>query len=114
MHNLKPLRISDIKVPTDNNLYVGTFWIPLRRVIEIHEKLSDLAQIAEISLPSVPEVASQENIYESIDIEDKPIDTDLENIILHCCSEIEALFSMDKDKQPLPLTEKSYALRSSK
>lgn len=104
-YNLKPLVISDIKVPTGNNLYVGTSWIPLRRVIQIHEKLSSLAQIAEISLPSVPEVASQENIYESIDIEDKPIDTDLENIILHCCSEIEALFSLDKDKKPLPLTE---------
>ena len=48
------------------------------RVIAIHEKLCNLAQIAQISLPSVPEVTSEENIYETIEIEDKPIDTDLE------------------------------------
>ncbi|GAB1295495.1 Cilia- and flagella-associated protein 54 [Apodemus speciosus] len=77
-YNLKPLKISDIKVPTGNNLFVGTSWIPLRRVIAIHEKLSNLAQIAQISLPSVPEVASEENIYETVELEDKPIDTDLE------------------------------------
>ena len=48
------------------------------RVITIHEKLSNLAQIAELSLPSVPEVTSNENIYESIEPEEKPIDTDME------------------------------------
>lgn len=48
------------------------------RVIAIHEKLSNLAQIAELSLPSVPEVASNENIYESVEPEEKSIDTDME------------------------------------
>lgn len=48
------------------------------RVIAIHEKLSNLAQIAELSLPSVPEIASEENIYESVDSEDKSADTDME------------------------------------
>ncbi|XP_076776112.1 cilia- and flagella-associated protein 54 isoform X3 [Arvicanthis niloticus] len=106
-YNLKPLKITDIKVPTGNNLCVGTSWIPLRRVIEVHEKLSNLAQIAEISLPSVPEVTSEEHIYESVESEDKTIDTDMENMILECCSEIAALFSTDKDKDkdPSPLTE---------
>ncbi|XP_031204941.1 cilia- and flagella-associated protein 54 isoform X3 [Mastomys coucha] len=106
-YNLKPLKISDIKVPTGNNLCVGTSWIPLRRVIAIHEKLSNLAQIAEISLPSVPEVTSEENIYETVEPKDKPIDTDLENMILQCCSEIAALFSTDDkdDKEPSPLTK---------
>jgi hypothetical protein len=51
-------------------------------VIAVHQKLSNLAQIAEISLPSVPEVTSEENIYETIEPEDKPIDTDLEVSIL--------------------------------
>ncbi|XP_028638870.1 cilia- and flagella-associated protein 54 [Grammomys surdaster] len=107
-YNLKPLKITDIKVSTGNNLCVGTSWIPLRRVIAVHEKLSNLAQIAEISLPSVPEVTSEENVYEAVEpsfIEDKPIDTDMENMILECCSEIAALFSTDKDKDPSPLTE---------
>lgn len=49
------------------------------RVISIHEKLSNLAQIAELSLPSVPEVAaSDENLYESVESEDKSVDTDME------------------------------------
>lgn len=48
------------------------------RVIAIHEKLSNLAQIAELSLPSVPEVASNENIYEPVEPEEKPVDTDME------------------------------------
>ncbi|XP_038170363.1 cilia- and flagella-associated protein 54 [Arvicola amphibius] len=102
-YNLKPLKISDIKMPTGNSLCVGTSWIPLNRVIAIHEKLSNLAQIAELSLPSVPEVASNENIYESVQPEDKPVDTDMENMILECCSEIMALFSADRE--PTPLTE---------
>ncbi|XP_052609079.1 cilia- and flagella-associated protein 54 isoform X1 [Peromyscus californicus insignis] len=102
-YNLKPLKISDIKVPTGNSVCVGTSWFPLNRVIAIHEKLSNLAQIAELSLPSVPEIASEENIYESVDSEDKSADTDMENMILECCSEIMALFSTDRD--PTPLTE---------
>ncbi|CAO2581415.1 Cilia- and flagella-associated protein 54 [Lemmus lemmus] len=102
-YNLKPLKISDIKVPTGNSLCVGTSWIPLNRVIAIHEKLSNLAQIAELSLPSVPEVASEENIYEPVEPENKLVDTDMENMILECCSEIMALFS--DDREPTPLTE---------
>ncbi|KAK7824935.1 hypothetical protein U0070_014141 [Myodes glareolus] len=74
-----------------------------QRVIAIHEKLSNLAQIAELSLPSVPEVASNENIYESVEPEEKAVDTDMENMILECCSEIMALFSVDRE--PTPLTE---------
>ncbi|KAL6084712.1 hypothetical protein STEG23_005795 [Scotinomys teguina] len=77
-YNLIPLKISDIKVPTGNNVCVGTSWIPLNRVISIHEKLSNLAQIAELSLPSVPEIASEENIYEAVEPEDKSADTEME------------------------------------
>ncbi|KAL1774964.1 cilia-and flagella-associated protein 54 [Sigmodon hispidus] len=100
-YNLKPMKISDIRVPTGNNLCVGTSWIPLNRVISIHEKLSNLAQIAELSLPSVPEVISEENIYESVEPEDKSIDTEIENMVLECCSEIAALFSNDRETTPL-------------
>lgn len=77
-YNLKPLKIFDTKVPTGNSLCVGTSWVPLNRVIAIHEKLSNLAQIAELSLPSVPEVASNENIYESVEPDEKAVDTDME------------------------------------
>ncbi|XP_055483799.1 cilia- and flagella-associated protein 54 [Psammomys obesus] len=100
-YNLKPLKITDIKVSTGNSVCVGNFWLPLNRVILIHEKLSNLAQIAEISLPSVPEVSSSESVYESIVSKDEPIDTDLENMILECCSEIEDLFSNNKELSPL-------------
>ncbi|XP_073940272.1 cilia- and flagella-associated protein 54-like [Castor canadensis] len=36
-------------------------------------------------------------------MEEKPVDTDLESMIIKCCSEIEALFVTDKE--PTPLTE---------
>ncbi|CAH7326520.1 Cfap54 [Phodopus roborovskii] len=96
-YNLKPLKISDIKVPTGNNLCVGTSWIPLNRVISIHEKLSNLAQIAELSLPSVPEIVSDENIYESVEPEDKSVDTDIEvpfDVSLPAIFSLERLFDL--------------------
>ncbi|XP_050995602.1 cilia- and flagella-associated protein 54 [Acomys russatus] len=102
-YNLKPLKITDIRVPTGNSVCVGTCWLVLNRVISIHEKLFNLTQIAEISLPSVPDVSSGENVYESVEPENKPVDTDMENMILECCSEITALFS--NDKEPMPLSE---------
>ncbi|XP_048196523.1 LOW QUALITY PROTEIN: cilia- and flagella-associated protein 54 [Perognathus longimembris pacificus] len=103
-YNVKPVKISDIKQSMSNNVYVGFLWVSLNRVISIHEKLSDLAQIAEISLPSVPEITSKGNINESLDVEEKPIDTDMENMIIECCSEIVSLFLSDGEKTPL--TEK--------
>lgn len=48
------------------------------RVISIHEKLSNLAQIAELSLPSVPEIILEENVYETVEPEDKIVDTDID------------------------------------
>lgn len=47
-------------------------------VITIHEKLSNLMQIAEISLPAVPEVSQDENVSEAQEIEVKWIDSELE------------------------------------
>lgn len=48
------------------------------RVITIHEKLSNLVQIAEISLPSAPEVTSNESESEIEEKEEKPIDAEME------------------------------------
>ena len=48
------------------------------RVISIHEKLSNLKQIAEISLPTTPEVASDENVSEMQEMEEKSIDKEME------------------------------------
>lgn len=48
------------------------------RVIAIHEKLSNLMQIAEISLPAVPEATPDENVSEAQEIEVKTIDKELE------------------------------------
>uniref|UniRef100_A0A2K6L1E4 Cilia and flagella associated protein 54 n=1 Tax=Rhinopithecus bieti TaxID=61621 RepID=A0A2K6L1E4_RHIBE len=101
-YNLKPLKISDVRHSTCNSTCVGSLWIPLNRVIAIHEKLSNLAQIAEISLPAAPEITSNENIYE-MEVEEESVDNEMEDMIIQCCSEIASLFL--NDKEPTPLSE---------
>ncbi|XP_050605265.1 cilia- and flagella-associated protein 54 isoform X1 [Macaca thibetana thibetana] len=101
-YNLKPVKISDVRHSTCNSTCVGSLWIPLNRVIAIHEKLSNLAQIAEISLPAAPEITSNENIYE-MEVEEESVDNEMEDMIIQCCSEIASLFS--NDKEPTPLSE---------
>nr|XP_012417766.1 PREDICTED: cilia- and flagella-associated protein 54 [Odobenus rosmarus divergens] len=101
-YNMKPQNISDA-VPNSTycNVYTGSFWVPLNRVISIHEKLSNLKQIAEISLPTAPEIASDENVSEMQEMEEKSIDKEMENMIIECCSEIINLFLTDGDIIPL-------------
>ncbi|XP_014635592.1 PREDICTED: cilia- and flagella-associated protein 54 [Ceratotherium simum simum] len=100
-YNTKPLQISDTKYTTHSNVCVGSFWVPLNRVISIHEKLSNLTQIAEISLPATPEVTSDETVSEIEEMEEKSIDKEMENMIIECCSEIMTLFLTDKEITPL-------------
>ncbi|XP_014445728.1 cilia- and flagella-associated protein 54 [Tupaia chinensis] len=99
-YNTKPLKITDVKY-SSYSLCAGSFWIPLDRVISIHEKLSNLAQIAEISLPAVPEITSHENVSDIEEMEEKTVDTEMENMIIECCSEIIALFLNDRELTPL-------------
>ncbi|XP_023572354.1 cilia- and flagella-associated protein 54 [Octodon degus] len=102
-YNMKSMKITDIRNSTSNNICVGSLWLPLKRVISIHEQLSNLAQIAEISLPSVPEITSDEDVHEREEREAKPIDRDMERMIIESCSEVKALFV--RDRAPTPLTE---------
>ncbi|VCW69031.1 unnamed protein product [Gulo gulo] len=101
-YNMKPWNISDA-VPNSSycNVSIGSFWVPLNRVISIHEKLSNLKQIAEISLPATPEIASDDNVSEMQEMEEKSIDKEMENMIIECCSEIINLFLTDGDVRPL-------------
>ncbi|XP_057597698.1 cilia- and flagella-associated protein 54 isoform X2 [Hippopotamus amphibius kiboko] len=100
-YNMKPLNISDVTSTAYNNVYVGSFWVPLNRVILIHEKLSNLMQIAEISLPTTPKVTSNENVSQIGETEEESIDKEMENMIIECCSEIVSLFLTDEEATPL-------------
>ncbi|XP_036879021.2 cilia- and flagella-associated protein 54 [Manis javanica] len=111
-YNMKPLKISDVIYTTCSDVYVGSFWVPLSRVITIHEKLSNLVQIAEISLPSAPEVTSNESESEIEEKEEKPIDAEMENMIIECCSEIISLFLTDREVTPLSEVPFDIALPS--
>ncbi|XP_059881972.1 cilia- and flagella-associated protein 54-like [Delphinus delphis] len=73
-YNMKPLNISDVTSTAYNNVYVGSFWVPLNRVISVHEKLSNLTQIAEISLPTTPKVTSNENVSQVEETEEESIE----------------------------------------
>lgn len=100
-YNMKPLNISDVASTACNSVYVGSFWVPLKRVISVHEKLSNLTQIAEISLPTTPKVTSNENLREVEETEEKSIDAEMENMIIVCCNEIVSLFLGDEMATPL-------------
>nr|KAF6494198.1 cilia and flagella associated protein 54 [Rousettus aegyptiacus] len=96
-YNTKPLKITDVKNDGYNSAHAGSVWLPLNRVISIHEKLSNLAQIAEISLPAIPEIISDEKVTEIQEMEDKSIDKEMEYMITECCSEIVSLFLTDRE-----------------
>ncbi|XP_070310239.1 cilia- and flagella-associated protein 54 isoform X4 [Odocoileus virginianus] len=100
-YNMKPLNISDVASTACNNVYVGSFWVPLKRVISVHEKLSNLAQIAEISLPTTPKVTSNENLREVEETEEQSVDAEMENMIIVCCNEIVSLFLSNEMATPL-------------
>uniref|UniRef100_A0A2K6GCW2 Cilia and flagella associated protein 54 n=1 Tax=Propithecus coquereli TaxID=379532 RepID=A0A2K6GCW2_PROCO len=100
-YNTKPLKVADVRHSSYNSISVGSLWFPLNRVIAIHEKLSNLVQIAEISLPAAPEIASNEDVSEIEETEEKSVDKEMEHMIIQCCSEIVSLFLNDKDLTPL-------------
>ncbi|XP_076967829.1 cilia- and flagella-associated protein 54 [Tamandua tetradactyla] len=97
-YNMKPMKISDVTYPNSTSLYVGSSWVSLNRVISIHQKLSNLVQIAEISLPAFPKIPSDENV---IEIEEKSIDKEMEDMIIECCCEIISLFLMEGESVSL-------------
>ncbi|KAM6216446.1 LOW QUALITY PROTEIN: cilia- and flagella-associated protein 54 [Rhynchocyon petersi] len=96
-YNLTPLDAADTEANASNNIHVGSFWVQLSRVISIHEKLSNLTQIAEMSLPTVPETSSHEDIPEVGEIKEKSIDEEMKNMIIDCCSEVASLLLMEKE-----------------
>ncbi|XP_028388428.1 cilia- and flagella-associated protein 54 [Phyllostomus discolor] len=91
-YNLKSLKISDVSSPNFSSGCVSSCWLPLNSIISIHEKLSNLKQTAEISLPAAPEGTPDENISEIQEVRGKPIDSELQDMIIECCSEIISLF----------------------
>ncbi|XP_054974286.1 cilia- and flagella-associated protein 54 [Sorex araneus] len=109
-YNLKPMKISDVKCSTYNNASVGSLWVPLNRVISIHEKLSNLTQIAEISLPTSSEIISDEE--EPEEEMDRLVDKDIELMVLECCSNILSLFLNEKDASPLSKVPFVISLKS--
>ncbi|MBZ3883202.1 Cilia- and flagella-associated protein 54 [Sciurus carolinensis] len=96
-YNTKLMKSSDIRLSNCSNIFVDSFWIPLNRVISVHEKLSNLAQIAELSLPAIPEITSNEDAYKMEETEEKPIDKDMEvpfDISLPSIFNLERLFDL--------------------
>ncbi|XP_016077281.1 PREDICTED: cilia- and flagella-associated protein 54 [Miniopterus natalensis] len=100
-YNMKPLKVLDVNCTSYSSACTGSFWVPLSRVIAIHEKLSNLTQIAEISLPPIPDVSADGNVLEIREIEVRSIDKEMESMIIKCCSEIISLFVTDKETSPL-------------
>ncbi|KAM8978137.1 cilia- and flagella-associated protein 54 isoform 4-T4 [Sarcophilus harrisii] len=92
--NTKPVKISDVFEFNSSFLYSGFFWVPLNKVMELHDKLSDLRQKAEILLYTYP--LSPDGPLTSAQItpdipENILLTKEMKDLFFECCTEIEFL-----------------------
>ncbi|XP_074127420.1 cilia- and flagella-associated protein 54 isoform X2 [Sminthopsis crassicaudata] len=93
-YNTKPVKIADAFEFNSSSLASGFFWVPLNKVMDIHEKLSDLRQKAEILLYTYP--LSPDGPLTSAQItpdipENILLTKEMKDIFFECCTEIESL-----------------------
>ncbi|KAM4676016.1 cilia- and flagella-associated protein 54 [Discoglossus pictus] len=110
-YNKMETNIKNPKNCDPDNLICGHLWIPLSRVVSLHEKLSVLNQKAEISLQPVmgstiterseKQKRSAQTAKSKTDPKQTQISEDLQEIIKQHCSEVQNLLSSVQDPQTL-------------
>ncbi|NWX85069.1 CFA54 protein, partial [Nothoprocta ornata] len=119
-YNMKPVKISNMRIFSSVSVFSGHLWIPLVRILALQEELSHLKQQAEIlmqgskSLSSVSETATFPDQSETLQIIPSTkakmntakvhLDEKTEAMAKRCLSEVHALLSVDPAWSP-PLTE---------
>ncbi|XP_066490590.1 cilia- and flagella-associated protein 54 [Tiliqua scincoides] len=108
-YNTKPVQITNVKYFNSANINCGYLWIPLKSVIAVCEKLSDLRQHIEILMQSPVTADSQTQkdfllTRSQIQIGKVKLDEKTKKMVKQCFSEIKVLLSIGR-KQLLPLTE---------
>ncbi|XP_051857194.1 cilia- and flagella-associated protein 54 [Antechinus flavipes] len=92
--NTKPVKIVDAFDFSSSSLYSGFFWLPLKKVMDLHDKLSNLRQKAEILLYTYPLSPDKPLTLAQItpDVPENILLTkEMKDIFFECCSEIEFL-----------------------
>ncbi|XP_043823641.1 cilia- and flagella-associated protein 54 [Dromiciops gliroides] len=105
-YNTRPAKISDALDFNPSSIFSGYFWVPLNKVMALHEKLSGLRQEAEMLLytcPLSPEgrssLSSSTKIIPEVP-ENILLTKEMKGLFFQCCTEIEALLLRRED---LPL-----------
>ncbi|NXJ81525.1 CFA54 protein, partial [Trogon melanurus] len=121
-YNTKPVKISNTKVFSATSLFSGHLWIPLARVISLHQKLSYLKQQVEKLMQSSKSLSSGSeptSFFEQsetvkvipskpqMNVEKVHLDEKTEEMAKRCLSEVKALLSV-VPALSLPLTEMPF------
>ncbi|XP_060135694.1 cilia- and flagella-associated protein 54 isoform X2 [Zootoca vivipara] len=107
-YNTKAVKITNIKSFNSANVYCGYLWIPLKSVIAVREKLSDLKLQIEMLMQTVKtsrlESETERHSSSVRTVAKVPLDKKTTEMVKQCFSEIRALLSVDPHEPP-PLTE---------
>nr|XP_008176980.1 cilia- and flagella-associated protein 54 isoform X6 [Chrysemys picta bellii] len=112
-YNTKYVKIVSIKTFNSANVFSGHLWIPLTRIISLHEKLSNVKQQIEILVQSSTSFPLQEqserqkrepSTKSKINLTKVQLDEKIEEMLKQCLSEVKALLCVVPDLSS-PLTE---------
>ncbi|XP_053884520.1 cilia- and flagella-associated protein 54 isoform X2 [Malaclemys terrapin pileata] len=112
-YNTKYVKIVSIKTFNSANMFSGHLWIPLTRIISLHEKLSNVKQQIEILVQSSTSFPLQEqserqkrepSTKSKINLAKVQLDEKIEEMLKQCLSEVKALLCVVPDLSS-PLTE---------
>nr|XP_032644431.1 cilia- and flagella-associated protein 54 isoform X7 [Chelonoidis abingdonii] len=112
-YNTKYVKIVSIKTFNSANVFSGHLWIPLTRIISLHEKLSNVKQQIEILVQSSTSFPLQEQserqrrvpaTKSKINLAKVQLDEKIEEMLKQCLSEVKALLCVVPDLSS-PLTE---------
>ncbi|XP_029453389.1 cilia- and flagella-associated protein 54 [Rhinatrema bivittatum] len=107
-YNTNSVKVTDLNTCNTTDVFCGHLWIPLARVVSLHENLIALKQQAEFSSHQLERSASSStkkkqasNVKAKSDSEKLQLDSKAEEMFKECCSEAKDLLSTIPDRQPL-------------
>ncbi|KAJ6656335.1 hypothetical protein lerEdw1_003838 [Lerista edwardsae] len=110
-YNTKPVQITNLRYFNSANINCGYLWIPLKSVIAVCEKLSELRQHIEILMQSSVTAQTQNETRQSFLLSRSQLqsakvtlDDKTKKMVKQCFSEIKLMLSVDR-KQSSPQTE---------
>ncbi|KAM4035751.1 cilia- and flagella-associated protein 54 isoform 2-T2 [Anomaloglossus baeobatrachus] len=110
-YNKQNIDVKDPKKCDPSVVLCGYLWVALTDVLSVHEKLCNLKHKAEIAIHDVSDTSISGNgekqkrssltSTNKRDLKPVKITEELQAMVVHCCSEAQALLSTDPDRQPI-------------